>query len=111
VLTVASSAFLSAYVVLGVEPPGLAANTLGYILVFFVILWVLEDARRLRRVPCFDYGFFLALGFPVSVVWYLLWTRGLRGLLTLGIFVGLYLAPWVFAVAVWVAMTVLGMRR
>ena len=55
--------------------------------------------------PCYDFGFFVALGFPFSVVWYLLWTRGLRGLLVIGIFLGLYLTPWLCAIGVWAVTT------
>ena len=48
---------------------------------FMLILWTDADARRLRQVPCFDFGFLVWVFFPVSVAWYCVWSRGWRGLL------------------------------
>jgi hypothetical protein len=68
----------------------------------FVLLWAIEDVRRRRQQPCFDFGFFLTLAFPVSIVWYAFWSRGVRGFLVLAILVGLYLAPWVCMSLAWI---------
>jgi len=109
ILTAAESVILSSYVVLGASPSPLQMVILPYAIAFFMMLWVLEDAHRRQGFPCYDFGFFVALGFPFSVVWYLLWTRGLRGLLVIGIFLGLYLTPWLCAIGVWAVTT--GMDR
>ena len=99
-LAAVESAMLSFYVVLGVNPSPLQMALMPFAIAFFMILWVLEDAHRQQGYPCYDFGFFVALGFPFSVVWYLLWTRGFRGLLVMGIFLGIYLAPWLCAISV-----------
>jgi len=105
ILAAAESVILSSYVVLGTSPSALQMVILPSAIAFFMMLWVLEDAHRRQGFPCYDFGFFVALGFPFSVVWYLLWTRGLRGLLVIGIFLGLYLTPWLCAIGVWAVTT------
>ena len=105
ILAAAESVILSSYVVLGTSPSALQMVILPSAIAFFMMLWVLEDAHRRQGFPCYDFGFFVALGFPFSVIWYLLWTRGLRGLLVIGIFLGLYLTPWLCAIGVWAVTT------
>jgi len=105
ILAAAESVILSSYVVLGTSLSPLQMVILPSAIAFFMMLWVLEDAHRRQGFPCYDFGFFVALGFPFSVVWYLLWTRGLRGLLVIGIFLGLYLTPWLCAIGVWAVTT------
>ena len=106
VLTLALAVLQSVYVAFGVAPSAALTAIASYALAFFVIMWVLTDARRRRRVPCFDFGLFVALGFPISVVWYLLGTRRRRGLAVLAVFVGLYLAPGFCAAAFSLALMV-----
>src|SRR5207247_10675294 len=80
----------------------------GHLTVLYSVFYdVVGFGRRSsgQRFPCYDFGFFVALGFPFSMVWYLLWTRGLRGLLVIGIFLGLYLTPWLCAIGVWAVTT------
>jgi hypothetical protein len=83
------------------------AAILTYAFPFFVVLWVLSDARRGGSTPCFDFGFFLAVGFPVSVAWYLLCPKGFRGLLVLAALAGLFLVPWLCAGAAGVLAPIL----
>jgi hypothetical protein len=105
-LTLKLSAFQATYAALGVRQ-SIAAQAIGsYALPFFLLLWVVEDARRRRRVPCFDLGLLLAASFPVGVGWYLWWTRRWRGLAVAAAFVGLWVAPYVVAVAAWVVAVV-----
>jgi hypothetical protein len=103
-LTVAMVVVQTAYAMLGVPPSDLAVELAGLALVFFILLWIMADARQRRKVPCFDFGLFLAVAFPVSIVCYVLWTRGFRGLIVLGAFLALYLIPWLGALMVWVAL-------
>ena len=77
-----------------------AATILVNILPFFIIFWVMQDARRRRCVPCFDIGFLLGVTFPLGVIWYLFWTRGWKGFALLAVFLTLFVAPWVFGVFV-----------
>ena len=50
--------------------------------------------------PCFDFGFLVAVFFPISLVWYAFWSRGVRGVLLLGAMLGLMLIPWLSAIVV-----------
>lgn len=90
----AFSTFQAAYVVAGVTPSGAAdqLTSLGLTLAF--LLWVVADARRHRRVPCYDFGFLVAVYFPFSLLWYVLWSRGWRGIFTLAALLGLMCLPW-----------------
>jgi hypothetical protein len=107
VLTGALALFESAYVAFQVPPSPLAATIMVYSVPLYLAFWVLMDARLRRCVPCMDFGLFVYMAFPLSIAWYVLWSRRLRGLLILGAFTGLYLAPWLVAVFVWIALTVL----
>lgn len=98
---------LSIYIVAGAAPSDRMWILSSLSLEFFIVLWVMNDARERMCVPCFDFGFFVLAGFPVSVVWYLFWTRSWRAFITLGIFLGLYLIPWLCAVALWMVIRVL----
>jgi hypothetical protein len=66
-----------------------------------VAFWVMSDARRRRCVPCYDFGMFCYVFLPWIVPWYCFWSRGRRGVLTLGTIVGLWLVPYVVAAVVW----------
>jgi len=46
-----------------------------------LIFWIAADARHRRRTPCFDFGLFMFLSFPVSLFWYGFWSRGGVGLI------------------------------
>ncbi len=60
-------------------------------------LWVEADARRLRRMPCHEFGAFVLFGWPIAVPWYCFWTRGRRGWsVGLGL-IALILAPSIVA--------------
>jgi hypothetical protein len=60
-----------------------------------VILWLQKDARRTGVGAVHDWGFFLALAWPVVIPWYAFKTPGHSGWrLTLGLF-GLIAAAYV----------------
>jgi len=95
------ASFASMYVVLGKVPPDEYASLAGPIQQLFIVYWVILDARHRRRIPCHDFGFLVAVFLPVSLGWYLIWTRGLKGLLLLGAFAILVVAPQFCATIVW----------
>ena len=53
--------------------------------------WVIADARKRGRRLCYDYDSFLYFAWPVVAPVYLFQTRGLRAILTLLCFVGIWL--------------------
>ena len=78
----------------------------SYVLPLTIVQWTAADMREHRRTPCFDYCFLMLLGWPVSMIWYTIWTRGLRGVLFA---FGLYALCWLpyFSTAiVWTAWQV-----
>lgn len=100
-ITAVLAAFASMYVILGEKPPELVEACFSIAPSFFLLCWVILDARRLHRVPCHDFGFLVGVFLPVAIPWYLVWTRGLRGVLMLGFFLLLILLPQLVATIVW----------
>jgi hypothetical protein len=93
----AVSAFRSTYAALGVPLSAAADQLSSTILGLAFLWWVVADARRRRRVPCHDFGFLVGVAFPVSLLWYAVWSRGRRGLLTMAGLLGLMALPVVLA--------------
>jgi hypothetical protein len=98
-LSLMTTALLCAYVIAGVAPSLLAQALLSFAWALFLILWADADARRRRKVPCYDFGFIAGLTYPVSLGWYCLWSRGWRGLLLLLALIALACVPWLIAAA------------
>ncbi len=66
------------------------------------VIWVMADAQSRRRTPCFEFGFLVAVYFPVSLAWYVFWSRGWRAVFTLGGFFVLMLLPGLAAIVAWI---------
>jgi hypothetical protein len=90
------------YMAIGATPSGRATLLFEFSLAWAFILWVEADARHRHIVPCHDFGFLVAVFFPLSLVWYVFWSRGRRGILALTGLLGVMILPWLTAVAVWV---------
>ena len=73
-----------------------------------LVLWMDADARKLRRLPCHDFGFLTGMYFPLSLVWYCFWSRGWRGGLMLLVLLALWVAPYVIATAFWIVSQIVG---
>ncbi|MCA1684545.1 MAG: hypothetical protein LC745_00880 [Planctomycetia bacterium] len=99
-MTAALSVVQAAYFGAEVTPPPSIAplSSVGYELA--LIVWVMADARRRRCVPCFEFGFLVAVFYPASMFWYVFWTRGWRGLALLAAVFGLLTVPAVVSVLV-----------
>jgi hypothetical protein len=91
-----------AYIWAGTAPPENVARLASIAFALACVLWIMADARKRRQTPCFDFGFLVAVFFPVSVVWYAFWSRGVRGFLLLAAMVGLMFVPWLSAIVVFV---------
>jgi hypothetical protein len=104
VFAIALTAGLAAYLLAGheVSPLFEGLGSVGWCLL--VVLWVDADARRRRRLPCYDFGFLAYVFFPLSVAWYCLWSRGWRGLLLLAALLALYMAPYALSALLWQAL-------
>jgi hypothetical protein len=93
--------FASMYVLLGKNPPDELSSVSGFCYLLFVVHWMVVDARRRHCVPCHDFGFLAGVFLPAALPWYLIWTRGDRGLLPLIISLLLLLLPSLCASLVW----------
>jgi hypothetical protein len=89
-----------AYAVMEIPVSWAAESLTGSVLSWFLVLWVVDDARLRRQTPCHDFGFLVLVFLPVSLAWYLLWSRGWRGILLLGLLLLLHAAPPLSAVVI-----------
>jgi hypothetical protein len=103
-LTAVLSVVQAAWVASGGTPSTSSVQVTDVALGLFLILWMTGDARRRGCVPCYEFGFLLGVFLPVSLAWYVLWTRGWKGLILLAAFAGLVILPWVAAVLVWLTL-------
>ena len=63
----------------------------SYVLPVTIVHWIAADMRERHRTPCFDFCFLMLFAWPLSLFWYTIWTRGLRGVL---VAIGLLALTW-----------------
>lgn len=101
---VLSSFALGVYYARGVEAPDTLTIILplGYL---WIVGWWLRTDSRLHGVtwPC-DLGLFLYIAWPFIMPYYLLKTRGWRGLLAIVVFVAAYAGALLLGVMVYVTL-------
>jgi len=100
-MALVTAADLCAYVSIGRSPSPGVGLLLEFGWALMLVLWMDADARKLRRLPCYDFGMMVAIFFPLSLVWYCLWSRGWRGLLVLLMLLALFVVPYVIAAVLW----------
>jgi len=100
------AAFLTCLVVLDGHSSPILDAVLSFFWLLALVHTLVEDARQ-RAVPCFDFGFFLILFFPLSVLWYCWWSRRWRGLLLVLVICGLWVFPWLTVLCAWLLLTAL----
>ena len=93
------------YAAFGKPPSETVLRLSSFSMAFALILWVMADAQMRRQTPCYDFGLLVTVYFPISLVWYVFWSRGWRGFLMLGALLGLMLLPWLAAVVTWALRT------
>lgn len=100
-LSLATAAALGVLAWARVAPSAGTEAVLGFGWALMLLLWMDADARRRRRLSCYDFGFLAALFFPLSLVWYCYWSRKWGGVLVLLLLLVLWLAPYVLALVFW----------
>ncbi|MCI0332520.1 MAG: hypothetical protein L0228_04780 [Planctomycetes bacterium] len=98
------AALLAAYLAVGMSPSTSFEVVASFSWSLLLAFWVVADARRRKGIPCFDFGLFCYVFLPLVVPWYCFWSRGWRGALTLVAIAGLWLAPYIIAMAVWLIL-------
>lgn len=68
-------------------------------LLWIVGWWLLTDSRKRGVAWVYDIGFFLSIAWPLIMPYYLLKTRGAKGLLLIFAFIGTYIAASAVGVA------------
>jgi hypothetical protein len=92
------------YIIFGATPSGPATLLFQLTFALAFILWMETDARHRRILPCHDFGFLVGIFFPLSLVWYVFWSRGRKGVLALAGLLTLLMIPWLSAMAAWLVM-------
>jgi hypothetical protein len=81
-----------------IDPPG-AFSLLRWVGLLWIFGWWLRADSRKRDVACvYDIGFFLCIAWPVVMAYYLVETRGAKGLLLILGFVGAYFGAAIIGV-------------
>lgn len=81
-----------------IEPPPAFTLIFSAGLLWIVGWWLLTDSRK-RDIPgIFDIGFFLSIAWPFVIPYYLLKTRGSKGLLLILAFISTYIAALVVGI-------------
>jgi hypothetical protein len=95
------SCVAAVYTAAGVEPAPAIWMFVTSAPAICVFLWLQKDAARTHVGSVLDLGYFLFLAWPVVLPWYLVKTRGWKGLITLGGMLALVCAPYLAALFVY----------
>jgi hypothetical protein len=94
-------AILSAYMALGAAPSLGFETAASFVWCVLLALWIVNDARRRRGIPCFDFGLYCYFLLPVTITWHCVSTRGWRGILLLLAICATWILPYLVARIVW----------
>jgi hypothetical protein len=78
-LAILQPTYLIAEHMRGAAPLLLADFLFQYALPVVIVCWIEADAKERRRTPCFDFGFFLLILWPLSLFVYCISSRGWAG--------------------------------
>lgn len=92
------------YLAQGIEPPSAFALTYAVGLLWLIGWWLLSDSRRRGVAWVFDMGFFLFLAWPIIMPYYLLKTRGARGVLVILGFITVYIGALAAGAILWISL-------
>jgi hypothetical protein len=73
-----------------IEPPGAFSLLRWAALLWIIREWLRTDSRERGVASVYDIGFFLCIAWPVVMPYYLVKTRGAKGLILILGFVGAY---------------------
>ena len=90
------------------DPPG-AFVLLSWVALLWIIGWWLRvDSRKCGVAWIHDMGLFLTMAWPFIMPYYLLKTRGARGLLIILGFVGVYLSATIIGILISMSIAAIG---
>jgi hypothetical protein len=94
------------YAARNAEPPGIYYLLYPIGFLWVIGWWLARDSRRRGVRWVFDMGLFLYVAWPFIMPYYLLKTRGVKGLLTILLFVAAYLGAYMAGVVLYALLTV-----
>jgi hypothetical protein len=92
------------YLASGLEEPGLFSVVGFFGLLWIIGWWLRTDSRKREFRWVYDMGLFLYVAWPIVLLYYLLKTRGARGLLVILGFVGASIAAAVIGMALYLLL-------
>ena len=101
---VLSSFALGVYQARGVEAPDAFVVILPFGYLWSVGWWLRTDSRQRGFTWPWDLGLFLYIIWPLLIPYYLLKTRGWRGLLAIVVFIAAYIGARLLGMVVYVAL-------
>ena len=93
------------HALMGVPPSILESLVVSYAPGVFVLLWITDDAYRRHCTPCYDFGFLMWYLFPLTLLGYLVWTRGWWGLAVFAGLIALVYLPTAVGIAAWIVLS------
>lgn len=84
------------YLASGLERPPLFRLIYALSFIWIVGWWLRDDSRRRGLQWFYDMGFFLSLAWPLVLPYYLIKSRGVKGLLVILVFGVIYVGATVF---------------
>ena len=86
------------------EPPGSFTWVHPYAFLWVLGWWLLTDSRKRGIKLVYDMGMFLYIAWPIFMPYYLLKTRGVRGMLVIIGFVGIWVVALIAGMALYLLL-------
>ena len=90
-----------------IEAPGLYTLLHWAAQLWIIGWWVRTDSRQRGAMWVYDLGFFLCIAWPFILPYYLVKTRGAKGLLVILAFIGVYVGATIVGITLSVTIPVL----
>lgn len=87
-----------------IEPPPTFTLITSFGLLWIVGWWLLQDSRKRGIAWVYDIGFFLSIAWPFIMPYYLLKTRGAKGLLLILAFIAVYIGSLIAGMALYLLL-------
>ena len=90
-----------------IEAPAAYSLLQGAAQLWIIGWWLRTDSRKRRVVWVYDLGFFLCIAWPLVMPYYLIKSRGAKGLLVVVSFIGAYVGATIIGIILSVTVAVL----
>lgn len=87
-----------------IEPPPGFLLIYGAGFLWIVAWWLLQDSRKRGITQVYDIGYFLYVAWPLIMPYYLLKTRGVKGLLLIFVFIAVYIGTFLVGMGLYLLL-------